>query len=628
MLNVMREHAGSWMIKVILIAIVIVFVFWGVGDFNSRKASRVASVNGEPINMTAYQHAYNALIEQYRQQFGTGLDENMLALFRVKEQALEQVINRTILMQEAQKLGLVVSDAEISISIRNMPHFQTNGVFDSNRYHAILSQNHLTAEDFEMDHRDSLLIDKLTQLISGAAKVSDEEVREWHNWQNAMVNIDYVRFSNDTGDDPEISPEALAEYFEAHKKNYQIPSKRKVRYVRFGPGAYSLGVTVSEAEIADYYESRPELFNIEKQVEARHILIAVDAGTNAEEAEKKATDISKRAKNKEDFAELATLFSDCPSKTKGGHLGFFMRGEMVKPFSDAAFSMTPGEISDPVKTEFGWHVIKVESVKEAVTQSLDQSRKQIVETLTHAEAQRLAHENAERFYADLYETDDFLKQAAAANLTVHETDSFTQKEGPAELGNDRKAIAAVAFELNPGEISDLREINGRYYVIQTIEAMASVIPSLDAVHEAVTADLKKKIRRNQAKASAEAMAADLRAGKSFADSANTHGATIIQTGLFKRDADISGIGRDFAFIRAAFELQPNAPTRSTPVEGSTGFYLLHLTERRLPAADALDEKGRTQLVNQLLQQKKRAAFQAWMAARRAESHVVVEKNAI
>ncbi|MDL2268538.1 SurA N-terminal domain-containing protein [Desulfosarcina sp. OttesenSCG-928-A07] len=625
MLNVMRKHASSWIIKILLIAIVIVFVFWGVGNFSARQASRVASVNGTTITLSDYQEALNALIEQYRQQLGTPLDDNMITLLRVKEQALDQLINHILTLQEAQKLGLMVTDAEVADFIRNAPFFQTNGVFDSQLYYAFLSQRRQAPEVFESEQRNLLLIRKLERLMSGAAKVSETEVRDWYNWENTMVNIEYVLFSRESNANPGITPEAVADYFEANKERYTTPAMRKILYVKVDPAAYRSGVTIDEDAVIDYYESHPELFNTEKQVEARHILIAVDADTTEAEAQQKATDISTRAKTGENFAELATLFSDCPSKAQGGHLGFFTRGQLVKSFSDTAFSMVPGEISAPVKTEFGWHVIKVESVKEATSQSLDQSREQIVGTLTTLEAQHLAHEAAEQLYENIYESDDLKEQAAAAGLNARDA-AVTMAEGLAELGEDSHSVASIAFELDSGETSDVREVNGCYYLIQVTEALSPTIPPLDTVRDTVTADLKKKIQADRARAMADAMAADLLAEKPFSDSARAQGATLKKTGLFKRDAAIPGIGKDVAFTRAAFEIQPDAPIRMTPVEGDAGFYLLRLTERQLPTADVIDEADRTRIATQLIQQKKRSVFQEWMNARRGESDIVIEKG--
>ncbi|MDL2275222.1 SurA N-terminal domain-containing protein [Desulfosarcina sp. OttesenSCG-928-G10] len=628
MLTLMREHAGSWIIKMILIAIVIVFVFWGVGDFTSRKGNQVATVNDEIISLAAYQKAYAALVDQYRQQFGAGLDENLLGLLGVKEQALEQLIDRTLVLQEARKIGLVVADTEVVELIRSAPFFQTNGVFDTRRYQAYLAQERLTPEQFEEEQRNALLTHKLIRLVRDAAKVSAQEIKAWYNWENTMVDVDYVLFSRNTDVDPEVSTEALSAYYEAEKENYRTAPMRRIRYVVFDPSAYAADITIDDDAILEYYESHADTFSSPKKVEARHILITVDANTTDAEALKKAEEISERAKTGEDFAELAALYSDCPSKTRGGHLGFFGPGQMVKPFEDAAFSMTAGEISGPVRTEFGWHVIRVESIQDAASMSLDQARSQIVSALTRTEAQLLAHDHADQFYEDLYETDDLSKQAATAKLTVHETDAFPQREGPAELGGDKSAVAAVAFELNPGETSDVREINGRYYLIQTIDAIDAKVPPLDAVYETVTADLKKKMRSDQTKTMAEAMAADLRAGKSFAESAAAQGAVVARTGLFKRDAAVPGIGKESAFSRAAFEIQMNALTFLTPVEGSAGFYLLHLAERRLPPEDAIGKADQDRISAQLRQQKQNAVFEGWMAERRAGSRIVVEKKGI
>jgi peptidyl-prolyl cis-trans isomerase D len=153
MLNVMRKHAGSWMIKVVLFAIVIVFVFWGVGSFRSRDASKVATVNDEIITVVEYRRAYNNLIDQYRQRFGSSLNDGMLEMLQVKKQVMDQLINQKILLQEAERLDLRVSDAEVAQSIMSTSIFQNNGTFDNRRYRRILDQVHLTPEEFEADQK-------------------------------------------------------------------------------------------------------------------------------------------------------------------------------------------------------------------------------------------------------------------------------------------------------------------------------------------------------------------------------------------------------------------------------------------------------------------------------------------
>ena len=330
MLNVMRKHAGSWMIKVILFAIVIVFIFWGVGSFRSRQASKVATVNGEIINATDFRRTYNNLIDQYRQRFGSNLNDGMLEMLQVKKQAVDQLINRAILLQEAKKLGLTVSDTEIAQQIMEIPVFQSNGTFDNRRYLRVLSQVHLTPEEFEAEQKSGLLTQKLTRLILGAAKVSEAEMRQWYDWQNTSVNIAYVLFNPDRYDDIKPSPEEISDYFEKNKDTYKTDPMIKVRYVVFDPADFSSQVTVDEDEIKDYYDSHTDEFETQKRVEARHILIKLDpqaSEADDQAAKTKAEEIAQMAKAGQDFAELAKEYSQGPTKDKGGYLGKFTQSQ-------------------------------------------------------------------------------------------------------------------------------------------------------------------------------------------------------------------------------------------------------------------------------------------------------------
>ncbi|BBO81874.1 peptidylprolyl isomerase [Desulfosarcina ovata subsp. sediminis] len=627
MLNVMRKHAGSWMIKIILFAIVIVFSFWGVGSFRSRQASKVATVNDEIIGVTEYQRAYNNLIEQYRRQFGSSLNDGMLEMLRIKQQTLEQLINRTILLQEAKKLGLRVSDEEVADSIVRLPVFQSNGTFDNRRYRALLSQIHLTPEEFEADQKNALLSEKLSRIITGAAKVSAVEAREWYDWRDTTVNVDYVLFRPNDYTDITPSAEAVADYFEAQKENYKTDPLVKARYVVFDPDAYKKQVSVTEDEIADYYDTHIDEFKNEKKVEARHILIKVDPNADQatdQEAKARAEAVAQKARSGEDFAKLAEAFSEGPTKSQGGYLGKFTQAQMVKPFADKAFSMAAGEISDPVKTQFGWHVIKVESVEPAATQTLEQARAQIVKTLTDTKAKTLAYDNAEQFYENTFGKEDLVKNAKTFDLVVLETGAFSRR-GPEALGRDREAFAKIAFGLGVDEISDIQEIGGRYYLIQTTETIAARIPELETVNARVTADLKKKMQSDKALESATAMAVEIEGGKAFADSAAGRNLTVNQTGLFKRDASIPGIGSDPAFTQAAFALTPDNATGTEPIEGHAGVYLLHLAERKAPPSDGFDNE-KEKISDLLLRQKQQTVLQDWMTARRAESQVTVEKG--
>jgi peptidyl-prolyl cis-trans isomerase D len=626
MLNVMRKHAGSWMIKVVLFAIVIVFVFWGVGSFRSREASKVATVNEEIITVVEYRRAYNNMIDQYRQRFGSSLNDDMIEMLQIKKQALDQLIDRKLLLQEAERLKLRVSDAEVADSIMNTPVFQTNGTFDNRRYRTILSQVRLAPEEFEAEQKNVLLGEKLSRVIMGAAKVSDAEARQWYEWQNATVNVDYVMFDPARYDNIEPSTEAIAAYFDANKDNYKTDPMVKARYVVFEPDAYKNQVTIDDDEILDYYDSNLTEFKTEKTVEARHVLIKLDAQADedaSQAAKLRADEIVKMAQAGQDFAELAKTYSEGPTKDRGGYLGKFQRSQMVKPFADKAFSMAPGEVSEPVKTQFGWHVIKVESVEEASTKTLDQSKAQIVKTLTDRKTRNLAYDKAEQFYEGCFEKEDLVSNAKTFKLAVMEAGPFS-RTGPDALGRDKGAFATAAFALKTDEISDIQDIGGRYYLIQLTETIDAAIPELEAVNARVKADLIKKMQTDKAKADAESMAEGLREGKAFGQSDGETVTAVKQTGLFARNAAIPDIGSDPKFSEAAFQLPAVGSTSQAPIEGAAGFYLLRLSERKLPDPEAF-ETEKDGIRSMLLRQKQRTVFQDWIDSRKTDSQITIEE---
>ena len=587
----------------------------------------MAVVNDEIISIAEYRRAYNNLIDQYRQRFGSSLNDGMIEMLNIKKQALDQLIDRTIVLQEAKKLNLQVSDAEVAESIMSTEIFQNNGSFDNRRYQSILAQVHLTPEEFEADQKNVLLGEKLTRIIMGAAKVSEAEARHWYDWQNASVNIDYVLFEPSRYNDINPSAEEIAAYFADQKESYKTDPMVKARYVVFDPDAYREQVSVDEDEITDYYDTNINEFKTEKTVEARHILIKLDPEANeaADVAAKtKAEEVSKLAKGGQDFAELAKIYSEGPTKDRGGYLGKFQQSQMVKPFADKAFSMATGEISEPVKTQFGWHVIKVESVEDASTQTIEQSRESIIKTLTLRKARNLAYDKAEQFYERCFEKDDLVNNAKILELAVIETGAFNH-QGPDALGADKGTFATAAFALQTDEISDIQDIGGRYYLIQPTETIDAAVPEMEAIKGRVKEDLIKKMQADKAREDATAMSADLRAGKALEESAAGRGVGVKQTGLFTRNAAIPEIGSDPKFTQAAFQLPSAGSTSDGPVQGNAGFYLLRLSERKIPAADGF-ESEKDDIRSMLLQQKQRTVIQDWIDARKTDSLVTVEKE--
>jgi peptidyl-prolyl cis-trans isomerase D len=565
----------------------------------------VASVNGETITAEEYRLAYKRLIEQVQQRFGNNLDEEMIKSLQLPKQAIDQLVDQMLMRQAATELDLQVSDGDLSQSIRNISAFQTAGVFDPRLYKLVLDRNNLSPESFEVRQREMLLIEKLNNIITGSVKVSDDEAVEWYNWNNAMVDLLFVR-----------------------KDAYKTDPQLKVRYLKFEPRNYVAKVEISEVEISEYYEEHPDEFENPKTVEARHILIKVGqdaADDEVAKAKEKIEDILKKARAEQDFAELAKQYSEGPSKDKGGHLGSFRREAMVKPFADKAFSMQAGDISDPVRTRFGWHIIKVEKINEATVSTLADAQNQIRKKLTDEYAKQLAYDGAEFIFDATFEGDTLETAAAENQHVVHTTDFFSNPGGPAKGVQNKGAFAKAAFELPEGEISEIQDFGDGYYLMEIIEKRPAQIPELVAVEEKVRADLIKEKKGEKAQMDAEALLAALKDGVDLAAAIKEFDLKAQSTGFFKRNDAIPNIGFERGISSVAFELSAQNNLPQEVIDGPKGYYVIKFKQRKAPPMVDFD-KEREDIQNRLLQQKRFKTFQAWLDQRKNSSEIVIEES--
>jgi len=627
MLRLMRKKTGSWFIKTLLGAIVVVFVFWGVGSFRAQRIGRVALVNGDQITLDEYKEAYNNLIEQLRQRFGNNLNDEMIKMLQVRKQALNQLIGNRLLVQEAQRLKFRVSDKELAGEIKQIGAFQNAGVFDNRLYENVLGRLRMTPEEFEVAQREAMLIEKLRTFITSSVKVSDEEAREWFNWTNASVNIDFVLF--DPGSNKNIKPsqEEIKAFFEDHKTKYKTDAMVKVRYLHFDPDTYRSEVTIADEEIQYYYDENQEEFKTPKTVEARHILIKADKDADSETVEKtkkKAFDIMMMAKGGKDFAELAKLYSEGPSRDRGGSLGAFRKEAMVKPFADRAFSMKAGEISEPVRTQFGWHIIKVEKVNEASTLSFDEDEKKIRKKLTDERAKYLAYDIAEAVSDVSFEGDDLLQAARERNLNVLTTDFFTKK-GPEKGINNPKKFASTAFNLLVMEISDIQDFEDGYYILQVIEKIPEKISEFEKVRKEVRADLVKERQDAKASKDANAFFSALKSGNSMSTESQNYNLAPTATGLYKRNDSIPKIGFEREISEAAFKLTNGKKLPEKVIKGKKGYYVIQFRERKMPEFEKFN-KEKTAITQRLLQQKKSTTFAELLSQIKSQSDITIKEG--
>ena len=623
MLSLMRKHAGSWMIKVILGAIVVVFVLWGVGSWTSQRSGRVATVNGETITVEEYRLTYKRLIEQVRQNFGRSLNEELLKNLNLEKQAIDQLVNKLLMRQQAADLNLRVSDEDLSLSIRSINAFQTAGVFDPRRYQRVLNSNNLSPEGFEIDQKDALLIDKLNDFITSSVKVSDREAAEWYSWNNAAVDIDYVLFETNRYKDVSVTIEEIQEFFDKRQESYKTEPQLNVRYLKFEPKTYFVQVGIADDEIQEYFDEHPAEFEEQKTVEARHILINVSEDADAEkvdQAKEQIETILQKARDGNDFAELAKQYSQGPSKDKGGYLGTFGRESMVKPFADKAFSMKAGEISDPVRTRFGWHIIKVEKVNEATTTPFDEAKNDIRKKLIDERAKQLAYDAAESIFDAVFEGSGLETIAGEQNLTVGTT-GFFDRQGPKKEVQNKTEFARVAFELPADEVSEIQDFGDGYYIMEIVEKRPAMIPELEEVKAKVKADLIEEKKGEKAKSDAEALLSALKDGSALETASQEFNLKPANTGFFKRTDSIPNIGFERELSRAAFELSDDKRLPQKVLQARKGYYVIQFKQRKPPSMAEFD-KEKDDIKRRLLQQKRSKTFTAWLEQVRNRSEII------
>jgi len=623
----MRKHAGTWMIKIILGAIVVVFVFWGVGSYTSRRSGRVADVNGTIVTLDDYRHTYSNLVEQVRQSFGNNLNDELIQTLQLRKRALDQLVDRVLMLQAAEKLKIQVSDEELTQTIRNFSAFQTAGVFDNQRYLNTLSRTKLSPETFEEQQRELLIIDKLQTFITGNIKVSDLEAQQWYGWNNAEVDLDYVLLEPGQFKNIEPTADEIRDFFDQHKETYKTDPEIKVRYLHLKPGNFAAKVTVAEEDIRDYYESNPEKFKNPKTVHARHILIKVDQNANPEEVEsarQRAEDVLEMAKEGRDFAALARQYSEGPTKTKGGDLGTFRRETMVKPFADKAFSMEAAEISDPVRTRFGWHIIKVEKINPAKTRTLDEAREEIQKTLKAERSRNLAYDEAEAVYDATFEGQNLANIAQERDLKILTTELFTQKSPPKEIKNAAR-FASAAFSLPINEISDVQEFGDGYYLMEVVDKVPSKVPELKAVEDKVKKDVIKEKQDAKVLAEANTFLTELKNGQPFVTASQKFKLAPKKTGFFKRNGSIPTIGYEAEIARTAFKLSDHNQLPGEPIKGQKGYYVIRFRQRQEPASNGF-EKEKAAIKERLLQQKTFKTIEAWLNRIKSESQISIEEG--
>lgn len=611
MLDFLRKKAQSPVIQVTIVAIILVFIFWGVGGQQGNEVNALATVNGEKLSYLDYQRLYDQKVNQLRDQLGGELPPGLLEAMDLKKQVVDELVKMALIRQGATAAGLVVSDAEVRQAIQEMPSFRNNGVFDVKYYKDVLTANRMSVSDFENTVRADLLTAKVFGHLSRFGGVSEAELKERFGFDYREKKFSFVAFDAvDFEKRVLVSDKELADYFATRKEQYLAQPEVDLKYVLF-PFDGSGAAPVSEEEIVAYYEQHREEFSDDETRRARHILVranAETAGAVLAARQARAEALLKEAKAGKDFATLARENSDDKaSAAQGGDLGYFGRGQLVKNFEDTVFGMEKGAMT-LVRTESGFHVVKLEDVRPGRVKPLSEVREAVVAAVRKSGAKSQAFKQASEAYEKIILAGSLDKFAAGGGIAPKQTGLFNLDTPPALL-KDEPAFQLAAANLKKGELSSIIDGQAAYAVFFAQEVRAPQAPDLFKVRERVKADYAKEKSVELARAAAERFLAALKGGGTMAGEAQKLGLQPQESPFLSRAA-LAGSQLPAGLMDAGLSLTADNPYPKKVEELDQSFYVLAFAgDKGVPTG--LLQQRHDELAKRLADENRARLLVAW-----------------
>jgi peptidyl-prolyl cis-trans isomerase D len=630
MLQSIHDKIKGWVAYVILGAIALVFVLWGI-NWTLGAPNYAAKVNGNEVSVNEVRQTYQQQLAQLERQSNGQVSEAQRN--DLKRRVLDEYVNGEALVSRADALGYRVSDQELLKAMAQIPAFQVDGKFDKAHAVAVLkSQGRSIPEIEALFARDVKLrqLDAALTLSSFATQSEVKQIMALTRQQReiAWVSLAAEKYASQANPDDA----ALQKYYDAHKSDYMTAETVNLRYIEISLAQIAANVKVDDAQLKAYYEEQktktPERFLQGEQRRVRHILFAVTDPKEDAAAKAKSEEILKRAQAGEDFSKLAKEFSQDPgSAAQGGDLGWSERKVWVAPFADAAYDMKVDEIRGPVKTQFGYHILKLDGIQPATVKSFEASKSEMETEYRRNEAERLFN-NAQDQLADaaLQNATDIDEVAKKAGLTVQEVADFSRSDGGGALGSAPAVIeAAFSPDVLDGRLSPMVEVEkGRGVVLRATDHKLPQQKPLEAVKSEVLAALKKQRGVELAAAAAADAVRRLKAGESWEAVAKSLGLAAPAPAFIARtDQKVPLEIRTEAFG----EPKPTAKPLYSDVRLANGdAAVLALTAVREDPNDA--KQPEAELRREVAAQIASTEAQSYAAAARADAKVVLNPQAI
>ena len=616
MLDRMRQHKRwlKWSLGLVVLAFIAIIPGVSMSPMTdpTLPSNVIARVGEHEISLLQFQQIYMQQLNNYRLQSGGDVSEEILRSLGIDRQILQQLIDEYAAITEAERLGLVVGDAEVRERIITLPQLQVDGQFigDSAYYQLLQTQRPpINPTQFEEEIRQQIMLERLQTAVTSWMTVTDEEIAEEHRRRNEKVKVNIISFrASEFRDEAEATDDDISLLYEEEAANYEVPEKRQLRFLLVDESEIFDSLTVTDDEVRQYYDTNISQYQTPGQVRASHILLRVDDEDTEEEVVEHAADLATQARGGADFAELAREHSDDEGTAEnGGDLGLFGRGRMVPEFEAAAFEMNEGDISDPVKSAFGYHVIQVTEKQEEITQPFETVQTTIQNLLKQERASSRSTALSRAIAAEVETPEDLAQAAASRGYELQESGFAARGEPILGLGMAPQ-VSAQAFSIEPNEVAGVDTPSGPAF-ITVIATQDPYIPPIEEVRDRVREDVIRKKSLALALERANEAAEVLKSADDFVSAAETAEFAVGTSELVARGASFPQVGISSPVEAVAFAMEPGAV--SDVIQAANSAAIVHLVEKEDASEDDL-ATNQDALRNELLFSRQNQFFSAYM----------------
>ena len=631
MLQSIHDKLKGWLAAVVLGAIGLVFVFWGI-NWTLSAPTYAAKVNGSEISANEVRQSYQQQLAQFQRQTNGSIDDAQRN--EIKRRVLDEYVNSEALVTRADELGYRVSDADLLKEMAKVPALQVDGKFDPAHAIAVLKAQGRSPAEIENLFRRDVKLRQLDSALIASSFITSSEISQLRSLTQQQRELSWFTLPAAKYAAAAVPDDAaINTYYGAHKLEFMTPETVNLRYIEISLTQLESKVNVDDAQLKAYYEEQktktPERFTQAEQRRVSHILLQITDPKDDASVKAKAEGLLKRIQGGEDFAKLAKEFSqDTGSAQQGGDLGWSERKVWVVPFADAAYSMKEGEVRGPVKTQFGYHILKLNGIQPVAVKTFEQSRADLESEYRRNEAERLFN-NAQDQLADaaLQNTTDIDVVARKAGLIVHDIADFNRKSGGGELGDSKPVLEAVfSQDVLDGRLSPIVEVQkGRGVVLRSTDHKLPQQKPLEAVRTEVVAAWRKTRGAELAAAAAADAVKRLSAGEVWDAVAKSLGVSPQPAKFVARNDP--AVPMDV--LREAFTAaKPNQkPVYENISEANGDAAVMAVTGvRDNPGGDPQEQAA--MLRRQFAQQSASGEAQSYAAAARADAKVIVNSQAL